>query len=596
MPRFYLNLSAAPAPRMHTIQTRNILEIDEILRTFLRWCDKPTLACLARTAKFFSDPALDILWENLESFAHLLKVFPEGLITWEHVPPNGPIRATVNHLIVPRDWKRVSLYAQRVRTWGPEDLSYVEEPLVDHIAFGRNPGYILPRLTHMEVTATSVSGVHLQTLMLCPTLESVSIWNPDPNTWAAPSMLTFFRTLADRAPKLNKFIVHWGNTGGAVTEHFVEGLSDLFSHELVDLKSVNLWTPKCLDAKGFSRLAQLPNLTTLHLNLLGSIRTLVSQIEDNSTAFVSLQNLFLAGETEEFHKVVKCFGNNAPSMVSLGFSVHAYPQSQELQHLFEIVASKFCSLRLLQFNVPKQEISVDFANRLYNTTPELYYHDMSVLQPLLTMRNLAAVHLEIGVPFYLTDMDLFALGAAWPTIEVLNLCSDPYCERARAVRPPAATIIGLLAIAEACPSLQHLGLFLDCSTAITEGMIASAPVASHALINLDVGRSHVLEPPLVAALLSGVFPNLKVFQWAGMDASEGLLASDGGAGGLSSGLQEGYAPGWRQVFDLLPVFRAVRASERRERGLVDSSADAGVLSCSIATAGIEDGRTSMVVD
>ena len=89
----------------------------------------------------------------------------------------------MNHLIVPRDWKRFSLYARRVRTWGPEDLSYIEEPLVDHIAFGRNPDYILPRLTHMEVTATTVSGVHLQTLMLCPTLESVSVWNSDPNVW-----------------------------------------------------------------------------------------------------------------------------------------------------------------------------------------------------------------------------------------------------------------------------------------------------------------------------------------------------------------------------------------------------------------------------
>ena len=78
--------------RMHPIRTRNILEIDEILRTFLRWCDKPTLACLARTSKFFSDPALDVLWENLESFAYLLKVFPEELIAWAPAATGGPLR------------------------------------------------------------------------------------------------------------------------------------------------------------------------------------------------------------------------------------------------------------------------------------------------------------------------------------------------------------------------------------------------------------------------------------------------------------------------------------------------------------------------
>lgn len=62
---------------------RNILEIDEILRTFMRFCDKSTLARLARTSKVFSDPVLDVLWEHLESFAHLLKVFSPELISWQ---------------------------------------------------------------------------------------------------------------------------------------------------------------------------------------------------------------------------------------------------------------------------------------------------------------------------------------------------------------------------------------------------------------------------------------------------------------------------------------------------------------------------------
>ncbi|KAJ4473894.1 hypothetical protein J3R30DRAFT_3782075 [Lentinula aciculospora] len=540
-------------------RSQSILEIDEILRTLLRYCDKTTLACLSRTARFFSDPALDVLWENLESFAHLLRIFPPELISWNHpqqqqVVPTGPPKPTVNHLIVPRDWKRFILYARRVRTWGPEDLSYIEEPLVDHIAFGREPDYILPRLQHMEVTAATVSGVHLQTLMLCPALKSMLIWNSDLNVWAMCLMNTFFRTLADRAPKLNRLIVHWGD-GSAVTAQFIEGLLDVFlaneSGSSSELKSVNLWTPNCIDAQGFSRLAQLPKLTTLHLNLIGNTHQLVSQIQDTSTAFIALENLFLAGEMEGFTKVLQCFGN-APSMMSLGFSVREYPKSRDLTQLFEAVTAKFPrALRLLQFNVPKQEINIQLTNRLYHADLEAYAHDMSLLRPLLSMRQLTAMHLELGVLLYLTDVDLCTLGAAWPQIEVVNLCSDPYCER-------AATIVGLIAITEACPSLQHLGLFLDCASgAISEGMIAGSSVASHTLINLDVGRSCMLNPPLVAALLSGVFPNLKVFQWAGMDMPESSLEA--------GSLQEEYSPGWRQVFDLLPVFRAVRANEQRQR-------------------------------
>lgn len=112
----------------------------------------------------------------------------------------------VNHLIVPRDWDRFTPHARRVKKWVQEDLQYIDEAVVDHLAFGRLPGYILPRLTNMEVMATSVSGLHLQTLLICPTLDSVAIWNNAPLTPATRQMDTFFRTLADRAPTLRKFV------------------------------------------------------------------------------------------------------------------------------------------------------------------------------------------------------------------------------------------------------------------------------------------------------------------------------------------------------------------------------------------------------
>lgn len=69
----------------------DIFAIDEVLRTFLRFCDKASLARLARTSKLLSDPALDILWETLESFLHFLKLFPEDLITF-NVMDNGMVK------------------------------------------------------------------------------------------------------------------------------------------------------------------------------------------------------------------------------------------------------------------------------------------------------------------------------------------------------------------------------------------------------------------------------------------------------------------------------------------------------------------------
>lgn len=70
-------IPSSPSGAMPTI-----FEIDEILRHFLSFCNNPSLAVLARTSKLFSELALDVLWEELHSFSHLLKLFGEDLITW----------------------------------------------------------------------------------------------------------------------------------------------------------------------------------------------------------------------------------------------------------------------------------------------------------------------------------------------------------------------------------------------------------------------------------------------------------------------------------------------------------------------------------
>lgn len=338
-----------------------------------------------------------------------------------------------------------------------------------------------------------------------------------------------------------------------VPPQFTDGLADVFSIENSQLHTVHLWSPLCIDARIFSLLAQLPNLTTLHLNLLGVVdANTVCQSAPKSGSFPNLQNVFLAGILEEFPKTLRYFGN-ANRTLSLGFSVREYPKTKSLHQLFSSVASNFPNLRILQFNVPKEEIDANSANANYIRSPDLYYHDVSVLRPLFSLRTLAAVHLELGIPLHLADSDLIAVGSSWPVIEVLNLCSNPFCDRTRTVRPELS-IQGLFELATMCRSLQHLGLYVDYSTHLSEELVASCEFLSHTIVHLDVGRSWVVQPELVAALLSGVFPRLKIFQWHGMDDPESWTELSGG-----------HSPGWRRVFDMLPVFRAVRANEVRVR-------------------------------
>lgn len=428
----------------------------------------------------------------------------------------------------------------------------------------------MPRLQHMEVAGTSVSGIHLQTFLTCPSLETVTVWNTDPDLWTSRAMNTYFRTLADRAPNLRKLIVHWGDLGlanaslQASQTPFVDGLYDIFSYQGSQLQTVNLWSPLSLDSKTFLMLSQMPNLSTLHLNLIGihDADVLGVDIKDRSHAFSALKDVFLAGAVGAFPKILRYFGN-ASDMTSLGFSVREFPLAKSLATLCTSVASTFTRLRILQFNVPKEEISMTLSTLQYISNSELYHYDIHVIKPLLRLHSIVAVHLELGVPLYLTDSDLRTIGNAWQNIEVLNLCSDPFCERTRAVRP-TSSVNGLLAVVSQCSSLKHLGLFVDYSAGVSEDTIASAEFASSSLVHLDVGRSWIKEPALVAALLSGVFPVLKVFQWSGM-SDPGTTEDDPWADERLESIAFGHASGWRQVFDLLPVFRAVRANERRVR-------------------------------
>ena len=112
---------------------------------------------------------------------------------------------------------------------------------------------------------------------------------------------------------------------------------------------------------------------------------------------------------------------------------------------------------------------------------------------------------------------------------------------------------------------------------VPDNLIVGEDVASRVLSRIDVGRSRVVEPARIAALLSGAFPGLKVFQWTGMEATSSMgvgvgvgVGSEVGAGtgiGIETGIggvdMWEFAPGWKQVYELLPIFKAVRANERK---------------------------------
>ena len=84
-----------------SLSMSKILRVYDILYGVLRYCDKPTLARLARVSKLISEPALDVLWEELESFTHLLRLLPTDVIAWNHYKASSPVSS---HILVDTIW------------------------------------------------------------------------------------------------------------------------------------------------------------------------------------------------------------------------------------------------------------------------------------------------------------------------------------------------------------------------------------------------------------------------------------------------------------------------------------------------------------
>ena len=424
---------------------------------------------------------------------------------------------------------------------------------MDHLAFGRNPDYLIPRLLHMDVIGASVSGIHLQTLVLCSTIETVTVQNKVPNSQATRAMNTFFRTLADRASTLKSLIVEWGK-GDLVTKSFKDGLMDVYLAGINHLETLHLMSPSCVDMESFIHISKLQKLTTLYLNLesTGDEAQLQRHVITHPDAFPALKYVYLVGKLDDLATTLRCFGNTS-FLLNLALSVKEYPTAKGLRQILQIIATRFTNLRMIQFMIARDEMTggdMTAANQLYALNPTEYVHRIDVIAPILSLRRLASVIFEIGIPLLLSDSDLHTIGEAWPSIEILVLGSDPFCFNTRLV-PPSAGIPGLLALVTQCPLLQRLGLFLDYTDHITGDLISTCTLKSSSVAHLDVGRSWISDPQIVAALFSGVFPNLSIFTWQGKEIPRSWV--DG---------SHGYSAVWKQVLDLLPVFRAVRMNEQ----------------------------------
>lgn len=139
----------------------------------------------------------------------------------------------------------------------------------------------------------------------------------------------------------------------------------------------------------------------------------------------------------------------------------------------------------------------------WNPPPNTQAIDFATIAPLLWFPNLSTVHVEADCPVHLTNADLARMGAAWPSLEVLN-----FPERSSRSRPQV-TLTGLLPLLAACSSLRELTLRVDASEDVSSYADLGPIVPHRALTDFCYCRSPIKDPGCVAAFLALAFSRLE---------------------------------------------------------------------------------------
>lgn len=133
--------------------------------------------------------------------------------------------------------------------------------------------------------------------------------------------------------------------------------------------------------------------------------------------------------------------------------------------------------------------------------------DQNIIEPLLSLPNLAHVILRPHHPLDVGDQLLEEMSKAWPRLRHLALDCDTW------VRSLRITLQGLLPLVKGCPHLEHLELCINAK--VTPFSLEAPPgrgVSGVKLTTLVLGYSPIANSAKVAAFLMDVFPNLTEIQ------------------------------------------------------------------------------------
>ncbi|KAI9461743.1 hypothetical protein HD554DRAFT_2290368 [Boletus coccyginus] len=525
-----------------------------------------SMSRLARTCKAICEPALDVLWRELDSLLPLISLFPSNIMKKARRPGLGLAKAPNAE-----DWDRVLAYGERVRRVAYIESSPSVSPSVFAvIAENRPVPYVLPHLQTLIWRVDTAAGLERSTLFLNPELQSLIL------------------EVGSRIPQLGAYLVnvcsHTQLTAFSFTSptSLPETFTDLVRSQNT-LERLALVAPGALSSQVGQWAASLPALHTLELDLTGRSIIAVegffddivsSGMETPSDAssdsgvfsgdeidfteikksslrltgdlhaggvFTDLRSLQLTGEVANIAVFLK---HITSELTSLELVIEDPPDMADWQDLSMLICERFSqtllSLRIGATGASRFTELVRATSRAAADQPSRHLP----LQYLSFLPTLIRLEIDLPESTLFFNEDLRYVAKACPNIETLRLCP---MARFSGSSGPNLTLEGVATLTQNCKRLQNLALVLDARQGSAETLCA-IETSSRSLLRLHVGHSSVNDPLHITILLSHLAPHLESLKWFHEKNRPGYV--------------EANAQGWQKVSDWLPHLQGVRLMER----------------------------------
>ncbi|KAF9076086.1 hypothetical protein BDP27DRAFT_1210936 [Rhodocollybia butyracea] len=529
---------------------------------------KRTLSRLARTCRAILEPALNVLWRDLDSFVPVIGLFPPTLLKKARKPGLGLSRAPAKE-----DWEKIMSYGMRVRSVTFNETANSVSPAIFPMLQNLPREYILPNLQQLTWKVETAGALDHCSMFLSPMVESLQ-----------------FELGPTRFPTLNRILSDACNRLKLVNFSLVSPVSlpDTFTVMLSSqktLQKVTLVAPGALSSGVGRWVAFLPELKSLQLDLsartltaiegffdelpshtgdstpssvattdsgvfsgeevdFSSIRgkpTIRTKDRDSKAGFSTLHHVHLTGDVANIAVFLRHF---SIPLTQLDLVIEDPPDNAEWLELSYIISERFgSSLQSWRISATATSKFTELIRSTSRAEPTISRLALEHLQPLPALRRL-----EIDLPesiHFISD-DIETLAHACPNLEELKLC--PLARFPVQSGPPKLLLEELSPLTEHCRNLNTISVPVNARRA-SPSVLDSAAVSSKSLRRLHVGHSWINDSLHVTILLSHLAPHLDSLKWFHDKNRPGFV--------------ETHARGWEKASETLPHIQNIRISERR---------------------------------